>query len=170
MMGSSTGFHSDLKAPKVPEEFVQILPAQLSPQRRLLAFVNTMQLENTLGRIHTNARKLPHGRLPCLRIFNDLNLAHSMPSGPSTPTLLYGNGVPERIRTADCDQAAAAENYDACLRRGSARAAGRAIVTHVPSPGSLTSVMCPPCASQRPLTIASPSPVPFPPAARSCRP
>src|SRR5260370_28250036 len=81
MMGSSTGFHSDPKAWKATEELVQILPAELSPQRRLLVIVNTVQLKNTLGRVHTNARKLPHGRLPCLRISNDLNLAHSMPSG-----------------------------------------------------------------------------------------
>src|SRR5947207_11416922 len=88
MMGSSTGFHPDPKAWKAAEELVQILPAQLSLQRRLLAIVNTMQLKNTLGRVHTNARKLSHGRLPCLRISNDLNLAHTMPSGPSTPTSL----------------------------------------------------------------------------------
>src|SRR6266849_5156516 len=81
MMGSSTGFHPDPKAGKAAEELVQILPAQLSLQRRLLAIVNTVQLKNTLGRVHTNARKLLHGRLPCLRIYKDLNLAHSMPSG-----------------------------------------------------------------------------------------
>src|SRR5437016_5023917 len=81
MMGSSTGFHPDPKAGKAAEELVQILPAQLSLQHRLLVIVNTVQLKNTLGRVHTNARKLPHGRLPCLRICNDLNLAHSMPLG-----------------------------------------------------------------------------------------
>src|SRR5579863_3381859 len=87
MMGGSASFHPNPKAGKATEKFVQILPPQLSLQRRLLFLVNAMQLENILGRVHTNTRKLPDGRLPCLRISNDLNLAHSMPSGPSTPTL-----------------------------------------------------------------------------------
>jgi hypothetical protein len=68
---------------------MQVLPTQLPLQRRLLVIINTMQLKNTLGRVDTNARKLPHGRFPCLRISNDLNLAHSMPSGPSTPTFSF---------------------------------------------------------------------------------
>jgi hypothetical protein len=85
-MGRSSRFHPNPKAWKAAEELRQILPAQLSLQRRLLFIVNAMQLKNTFRRVDTNARKLPHGRLPCLRICNDLNLAHSMPSGPSTPT------------------------------------------------------------------------------------
>src|ERR1700740_107383 len=39
MMGGSTGFHPDYKAWEASKEFVQILPAQLSPQRRLFVFV-----------------------------------------------------------------------------------------------------------------------------------
>jgi hypothetical protein len=47
-MGSSTGFHPDPKARKAAEEIVQVLPAQLSLQRRLLVIVNTMQLKTLL--------------------------------------------------------------------------------------------------------------------------
>src|SRR5689334_4836915 len=38
-------------------------------QHRLLPSINSMQLKNTLGRIHTNARNIPHGRSPLLEIF-----------------------------------------------------------------------------------------------------
>src|SRR5687768_6671652 len=44
-----------------------------------------MQLKNTLGRIDADSDNLGHGRLPLFEIFNDLTLAHSMPSGAVHP-------------------------------------------------------------------------------------
>ena len=40
---------------------------QFPAQNHHLVPVNTMQLTNTLGRVHTNACKLANGRPPCLR-------------------------------------------------------------------------------------------------------
>lgn len=68
---------------------------------RLLVIVIIMQLENTLGRVHTNARKLAHGRLPCLRICNDLNLAHSMPLGAVHTNTSIRSGAPTRVSRTD---------------------------------------------------------------------
>ena len=62
-----------------------LMPAQLPPQHRHLVLVYPMQLKNMLGRVHTDADNLAHGRLLCLRVFNDLNLAHAMPSGAVHP-------------------------------------------------------------------------------------
>src|SRR6202043_3715487 len=44
------------------------------------------QHKNTLGRVHTNADNLRHGRLLSFEIFCDLILAHRCRRGPSTPT------------------------------------------------------------------------------------
>src|ERR1700736_5885852 len=75
MMRRTAGFHANLGSIQPAEELEQ-LPAK----NRLLRRIHTVQLKNTLGRVHTNADKLVHGRLPCLRS-HDLTLADSMPSG-----------------------------------------------------------------------------------------
>jgi Transposase DDE domain group 1 len=41
-----------------------------------------------LRRVHANSANLFHGRSPLSEICNDLILAQTMPSGPSTPSLL----------------------------------------------------------------------------------
>ena len=48
------------------------------------ATINTMQHENTLGRVHANADKLVHGRLPCMRSANAMLAL--VPSGPGRTT------------------------------------------------------------------------------------
>src|SRR6202048_4021794 len=80
MMRRTAGFHANLGSIQPAEELEQLPAPQLLAQNRLLRRIHTVQLKNTLGRVHTNADKLVHGRLPCLRS-HDLTLADSMPSG-----------------------------------------------------------------------------------------
>src|ERR1700732_2181002 len=80
MMRRAAGFHADLGSTQPAEEFKQLPTPQLLAQNRFLGRIHAMQLKNTLGRVHTNADKIVHGRLPCLRS-HDLTLAASMPSG-----------------------------------------------------------------------------------------
>src|ERR1700730_16769433 len=80
MMRRTAGFHANLGSIQPAEELEQLPAPQLLAQNRLLRRIHTVQLKNTLGRVHTNADKLVHGRLPCLRS-HDLTLADSMPWG-----------------------------------------------------------------------------------------
>jgi hypothetical protein len=57
---------------------------QAAHENRPLLGVDPMQLKNTLGRIHANANKLFHGRLPCLRL-QRLTLAHHDAVGRRPP-------------------------------------------------------------------------------------
>src|SRR5580700_5122744 len=52
-----------------------------------------MQHKNSLGRVNANADNLRHGRLSLLEIFNDLILAHTMPSGAVHPNSSHRPGL-----------------------------------------------------------------------------
>src|SRR6266487_990018 len=86
MMRRPTGFDADPRRRQLLKELNNLPPPQLLAQHRLLGRIHTMQLKNTLGRVHSNADKIVHGRPPLSEIYNDLILAHRCRWGPSTPT------------------------------------------------------------------------------------
>src|ERR1700737_5248323 len=86
MMRRTACFDADPGRRQIPEKLNHLPPPQLLAQNRLLRRIYTMQLKNTLGRVHTNTDKIVHGRPPLSEIFNDLILAHRCRWGPSTPT------------------------------------------------------------------------------------
>src|SRR6266545_2500085 len=67
MMRRSAGFDADPRRRQLLKEFNKLPSPQLLAQHRLLGRIHTMQLKNTLGRVHPNADKIVHGRPPCLR-------------------------------------------------------------------------------------------------------
>src|SRR6266487_1576184 len=91
MMRRPTGFDADPRRRQLLKELNNLPPPQLLAQHRLLGRIHTMQLKNTLGRVHSNADKIVHGRPPLSEIYNDLILAHRCRWGPSTPTATGGN-------------------------------------------------------------------------------
>jgi len=86
VLRSATGFNPDPHRWQLCKELKHLPPPQLLAQNRSFGRIHPMQLKNTLGRVHTNADKIVHGRLPCLRSPTDLILAHRCRRGPSTPT------------------------------------------------------------------------------------
>ena len=67
VMSSTTGFHPHPRRRQLPEELQHLVAPQLLAQHRALGRINPVQLKNTLGRVHTDAHNLGHGRLPRLR-------------------------------------------------------------------------------------------------------
>src|SRR6267142_4766612 len=67
MMRRPAGFDADPRRRQLLKELNNLPPPQLLAQHRLLGRIHTMQLKNTLGRVHSNADKIVHGRPPCLR-------------------------------------------------------------------------------------------------------
>src|SRR5712691_4065086 len=67
MMRRPAGFDADPRRRQLLEELDKRPSPQLLPQHRLLGRIYTMQLKNTLGRVHSNTDKIVHGRPPCLR-------------------------------------------------------------------------------------------------------
>src|SRR5713226_3623291 len=67
MMRRPAGFDADPRRRQFLKELNNLPPPQLLAQHRLLGRIHTMQLKNTLGRVHSNADKIVHGRPPCLR-------------------------------------------------------------------------------------------------------
>src|SRR5882757_2243605 len=67
MMRRPAGFDADPRRRPLLKELNNLPPPQLLAQHRLLGRIHTMQLKNTLGRVHSNADKIVHGRPPCLR-------------------------------------------------------------------------------------------------------
>src|SRR5262245_5955785 len=67
MMRCPAGLDPDLRRRKPGEEIPHLPPPQPLAQHRRVRRIHAMQLKNTLGRVHTKADKLIHGRLPCLR-------------------------------------------------------------------------------------------------------
>ena len=65
IMRSAAGFDADPRRWQLGKKLNDLPPPQLLAQRRLLGAIHAMQLKNTLGRVHTNADKIVHGRLPC---------------------------------------------------------------------------------------------------------
>jgi hypothetical protein len=71
MMRPATGLNAHLCRRQLLKEPQNLAASQLSAQHRLLGAINSMQLKNTLGRVHTNADKIVHGRSPLLEIFTN---------------------------------------------------------------------------------------------------
>src|SRR5215467_10174395 len=67
IMRRPTGLQPHLDRLQLRKELKHLLAPQLPAQNRLLRRINSVQNENTLGRVHTNADNLRHGRLPGLR-------------------------------------------------------------------------------------------------------
>src|SRR5258708_39607368 len=67
MMRGPAGFDAHPRRRHCLKELNTLPPPQLLAQHRLLGRIHTMQLKNTLGRVHSNADKIVHGRPPCLR-------------------------------------------------------------------------------------------------------
>src|SRR6266851_1128075 len=67
MMRRPAGFDADPRRRQLLKELNNLPPPQLLAQHRLLGRIHTMQLKNTLGRVHSNADKIVHRRPPCLR-------------------------------------------------------------------------------------------------------
>src|SRR5882672_9258101 len=67
MMRRPAGFDADPRRRQLLKELNNLPPPQLLAQHRLLGRIHTMPLKNTLGRVHSNADKIVHGRPPCLR-------------------------------------------------------------------------------------------------------
>ena len=76
--------------------------------------------------------------------------------GEEPPQRCYG----QRVRQSDVVGAIIAGAMGEAMRLAVFGAAGRWIVTVVPTPTSLAMLMTPPCASTSPLAMASPRPVP----------
>jgi len=66
------------------KNFLDLAAPQLPPQYRLLVLVNSMNLKDMFGRIQP-ILIIVIGRL-LVALSHNHSLAHSMPSGPSTPT------------------------------------------------------------------------------------
>src|ERR1700686_2520936 len=97
MMGRPAGLDPDSRGLQFLKERKKLLTPHLVAQNRLLGRINPVQHKNTLGRVHSNADKLVHGRLPGMRsLQRSLILAHRCRRVPSTPTYalfsLYGTG------------------------------------------------------------------------------
>src|SRR6266545_3677343 len=101
MMRRSAGFDADPRRRQLLKEFNKLPSPQLLAQHRLLGRIHTMQLENTLGRVHSNADKIVHGRPPCLRStttsFWHIDAVGGRP--PQQPPMLVMKGIaaPARI-------------------------------------------------------------------------
>src|SRR5262249_5248207 len=67
VVGPTAGLYPHLRWRETGKEVEHLAPTQLPAQHHLLALIHSMQLKNTLGRVHTNANNLFHGRLPWLR-------------------------------------------------------------------------------------------------------
>lgn len=94
------------------EECDHLPTPELPAQDRLLVPINTMELEDVLGRVHPNAGNLVHGRPPHLRSATTSAWHSDAVRGPSTPTAIRdlrrrrcsharGLGVGSRTVTAD---------------------------------------------------------------------
>jgi len=66
-MRSAAGFDAHPCRRQLVKKLNDLPSPQLPAQHGLLGAIHAMQLKNTLGRVHTNADKIIHGRLPCLR-------------------------------------------------------------------------------------------------------
>jgi hypothetical protein len=86
IMRRTAGFDADPNRSQLLEKPKNLPPPQPPAQHRLFGRVDTMKLKNALGRVHTNADKMVHGRLPRLRSQRP-HSGTSMPSGAVHPNM-----------------------------------------------------------------------------------
>src|SRR3989442_15034054 len=87
MMRPAAGLDANLQRRQLVEKLNHLPPTKLSAQHRLLGRIHPVQHKNTLGRIHTNADKIVHGRLLCLRSTRP-HSGTAMPSGAVHPNII----------------------------------------------------------------------------------
>src|SRR6266436_6541818 len=102
MMRRPAGFDADPRRRQLLKELNNLPPPQLLAQHRLLGRIHTMQLKNTLGRVHSNADKIVHRRPPCLRStttsFWHIDAVGGRPP-QQPPALLVTEGICHRLKT-----------------------------------------------------------------------
>jgi hypothetical protein len=86
-MRRTTSLHPDLRRGQPPKELNHLPAPERLSQNRPLGSIYAVQHKNTLGRVHTNADKIVHGRLLLYEICNDLILAQRCRRGAVHPNI-----------------------------------------------------------------------------------